>query len=301
MNDYEVVVIGSGITGMTAAIYLKRAGINVCIIEKAAPGGQLLKVSSIENYPGFIDISGPDLAANIYEQIRKLEIPYIFGEVIKIEQGKVILKTKEIKCQGIIIAAGRKPLKLGVENEEKLIGKGISYCVLCDGSLYKDQVVTLVGGGNSTLEEAQYLSKICKKVIILRRGDKLTGDKMLIKEIENISNIKILYNVSVEKFNIKNEILHEIVINEKGKTKKLKAAACFIFVGYGPATEIFKDLNITNDRGYIEVNNKMETKIPYIYACGDIIKKSLFQLVTCVSEGATAATSYIRSDKSLFK
>lgn len=297
MDHYEVVVIGSGIAGMTAAIYLKRAGVNVCLVEKYAPGGQLLSISSIENYPGFTDISGPDLATNIYEQVKMLEIPYIFDEVIKIEDKKVTLKKKTITCKAIIIATGRKPLKLGAPNEEELIGKGISYCAYCDGTLYKNKEVALVGGGNSTLEEALYLAKICKKVTILRRGNKLVGEKILVEEVEKTKNIKILYQTVVEKFLAKDGILDGIILNSKEKTKKIKVAACFIFIGFGPATDIFKDLGITNERGYIEVNNKMETQIPFIYACGDVINKSLFQLVTCVSEGATAATSYIRSDK----
>ncbi len=297
MDNYEVVVIGSGIAGMTAAIYLKRAGLNVCLVEKYAPGGQLLSISSIENYPGFTDISGPDLATNIYEQVKMLEIPYIFDEVIKIEDKKVTLKKKTITCKAIIIATGRKPLKLGAPNEEELIGKGISYCAYCDGTLYKNKEVALVGGGNSTLEEALYLAKICKKVTILRRGNKLVGEKILVEEVEQTKNIKILYQTVVEKFLAKDGILDGIILNCKEKTKKIKVAACFIFIGFGPATDVFKELGITNERGYIEVNNKMETKIPFIYACGDVINKSLFQLVTCVSEGATAATSYIRSDK----
>lgn len=297
MDHYEVVVIGSGIAGMTAAIYLKRAGVDVCLVEKYAPGGLLLKTSSIENYPGFSDITGPDLATNIYEQIKNLNIPYIFDEVIEVEDKKVTLKKQVIICKAIIIATGRKPLKLGLENEEELTGKGVSYCAYCDGTLYKGREVAVVGGGNSTLEEALYLAKICKKVIIIRRKDKLMSDKILIEEVEKTKNIKILYNTTVEKFIAKDNILNELVINSKDKSKKLKVAACFIFIGFGPATDIFKDLGITNERGYIEINNKMETKIPFIYACGDVVNKSLFQLVTCVSEGAIAATSYIRSDK----
>ena len=167
----NTVIIGSGIAGMTAAIYLKRANIDFIIIEKGAPGGQILRTSTIENYPGFNKIDGPEFAMNVYKQLNELNVNYIFDDVKEISNNneKILIKTQnsEIVCENIIIATGRNPRKIGLDNEDKYIGKGISYCALCDGNLYKDKNVAIIGGGNSAFEEALYLSKICKKVTLI--------------------------------------------------------------------------------------------------------------------------------------
>lgn len=295
--DYDVIVVGSGPAGITSAIYLKRANINVCIMEKSAPGGQLNKSSTIENYPGFEKITGPELAYNFYEQILKLDIPFINEEVIKIEDKtsyKIVETNKKTyTCKGIILALGRKPRSFDNENVSLLEGKGVSYCSLCDGPLFKNQDVSIIGGGNSALEEALYLSDICKSVTIINRRDVLRGDKMLVDKVLKKDNINILYNSEVVEFNKKDDFLESLTINTNGKLNKLDVKACFIFIGYVPATDFLSNLDILDEKGYIKTDKNLKTDIPFIYACGDTINKQVYQIVTATGEGAVSAISFI--------
>lgn len=295
--DYEVIVVGSGPAGITSAIYLKRANINVCIMEKSAPGGQLNKSSTIENYPGFEKITGPELAYNFYEQILKLDIPFINEEVIKIEDKtsyKIVETNKKTyTCKGIILALGRKPRSFDNKNVSLLEGKGVSYCSLCDGPLFKNQDVSIIGGGNSALEEALYLSDICKSVTIINRRDVLRGDKMLVDKVLKKDNINILYNSEVVEFNKKDDFLESLTINTNGKLNKLDVKACFIFIGYVPATDFLSNLDILDEKGYIKTDKNLKTDIPFIYACGDTINKQVYQIVTATGEGAVSAISFI--------
>lgn len=295
--DYEVIVVGSGPAGITSAIYLKRANINVCIMEKSAPGGQLNKSSTIENYPGFEKITGPELAYNFYEQILKLDIPFINEEVIKIEDKtsyKIVETNKKTyTCKGIILALGRKPRSFDNKNVSLLEGKGVSYCSLCDGPLFKNQDVSIIGGGNSALEEALYLADICKSVTIINRRDVLRGDKILVDKVLKKDNINILYNSEVVEFNKKDDFLESLTINTNGKLNKLDVKACFIFIGYVPATDFLSNLDILDEKGYIKTDKNLKTDIPFIYACGDTINKQVYQIVTATGEGAVSAISFI--------
>lgn len=295
--DYDVIVVGSGPAGITSAIYLKRANINVCVMEKSAPGGQLNKSSTIENYPGFEKITGPELAYNFYEQILKLDIPFINEEVIKIEDKtsyKIVETNKKTyTCKGIILALGRKPRSFDNENVSLLEGKGVSYCSLCDGPLFKNQDVSIIGGGNSALEESLYLSDICKSVTIINRRDVLRGDKILVDKVLKKDNINILYNSEVVEFNKQNDFLESLLINTNGKLNKLDVKACFIFIGYVPATDFLNNLDILDEKGYIKTDKNLKTDIPFIYACGDTINKEVYQIVTATGEGAVSAISFI--------
>lgn len=295
--DYEVIVVGSGPAGITSAIYLKRANINVCIMEKSAPGGQLNKSSTIENYPGFEKITGPELAYNFYEQILKLDIPFINEEVIKIEDKtsyKIVETNKKTyTCKGIILALGRKPRSFDNKNVSLLEGKGVSYCSLCDGPLFKNQDVSIIGGGNSALEESLYLADICKSVTIINRRDVLRGDKILVNKILNKKNINILYNSEVVEFNKKDDFLESLLIKTNDKLNKLEVKACFIFIGYVPATDFLSNLDILDEKGYIKTDKNLKTDIPFIYACGDTINKQVYQIVTATGEGAVSAISFI--------
>lgn len=295
--DYEVIVVGSGPAGITSAIYLKRANINVCVMEKSAPGGQLNKSSTIENYPGFEKITGPELAYNFYEQILKLDIPFINEEVIKIEDKtsyKIVETNKKTyTCKGIILALGRKPRSFDNKNVSLLEGKGVSYCSLCDGPLFKNQDVSIIGGGNSALEEALYLADICKSVTIINRRDVLRGDKMLVDKVLKKDNINILYNSEVVEFNKKDDFLESLTIKTNGKLNKLDVKACFIFIGYVPATDFLSNLDILDEKGYIKTDKNLKTDIPFIYACGDTINKQVYQIVTATGEGAVSAISFI--------
>lgn len=277
--DFDCVVVGSGIAGMTAAIYLKRSNVNVLILDNDAPGGLLNKISVIENYPGFDKISGPDLAYKIYEQVNKLGIEIRYGKVLDINDHIVKTDIEEISTNKVVIAIGRKARKLDNTNDIK----NISYCALCDGNLYKDKVVAIVGYSNSALEEAIYLSDICKKVIIIGRGTSFKGEDSLVDKIKQINNIEIHLECVIETLNKENELLTEIVTN-KGS---FKVDGMFVSIGYEPNINFLDSLNKEN--GYIVVDNKMKTNIDYIFACGDIIKKDIYQLTTAVGEATIAA------------
>ncbi len=300
-NIYDVAVIGAGPAGITAAIYLKRAELNCCIIEKEMPGGQINKSSVVENYPGFTEISGPDLAEKFYEQINNLDIKQIYKEVLEIENQKEykIIKFKNnefIKAKNIILAVGRSPKKLN-NNSDRLQGKGISFCSLCDGNLYKGEDVSIVGAGNSALEESLYLADICKTVTIINRSSSLKGDKILISRANKRSNIKVINNAQIKEFIDKDGILDSINIKVNDDIKNLKTKACFIFIGYEPATKFLKNLEILDEKGYIRVDEQKRTSIKGIYAAGDVVKKDAFQIVTATSDGALAAVSCIKDMK----
>lgn len=301
-NIYDSIIIGAGPAGITAAIYLKRAELNCCIIEKEIPGGQLNKTSTVENYPGFIEISGPDLASKFYEQINNLKIKQIFSEVIEIKNNEeyktVKLKNgQELKTKSIILALGRSPKKLESKNSNNLEGRGISFCSLCDGNLYKNEDVSIVGAGNSALEEALYLSNICKTVTIINRANDLRGDNILISKVKETKNIKVINNSEVKEFIEKDNILESVNIKINEEIENLKTKACFIFIGYEPATNFLKTLEILDEKGYIIVDEQKRTPIKGIYAAGDVVKKYAYQIVTATSDGALAAVSCIKDMK----
>lgn len=291
--DYNTVIIGSGVAGMTAALYLARANTSVCILEKEIPGGQIIRTSMIDNYPGLMGIEGPDLATNMYQQVMNLKVPYYYTEGIEIihHKGKKIVKTKdrEITCQNIIIATGRSPRKLGLPNEEKLTGRGISYCAICDGGLYRDKNVAVIGGGKSALEETIYLSKICSSVTLIHRRNEFRAEEELIEGVKSQPNVAILMNKTVTDFIEKDNKLFSIQIAEDNNTEEVKVDGCFEYIGQIPNTENFRNLDILDSDGYVEVDENYETRIQGIYAIGDCIKKDLYQIITACSDGAIVA------------
>lgn len=286
-NIYDSIIIGAGISGMTAAIYLKRYNLNVLIIEKEIPGGQISKASIIENYPGIEKIDGITLSTNLLKQIENLKLKLNYEEVkeIKEENNIKIVKTEknEYKTKSIIIATGRRPKSLNI-GEEKYIGKGLSYCATCDGMLYKDKNVIVVGGGNSALEESLYLSDICKKVTILNRSNKLKADEILVNKVQTKENIEILYNEEIRNIKEENDKIIGIITNNN---KEIICDGIFVYIGLTPNTEFLTEIQKENE--YILVNKNQETNIKGIYAVGDVTKKQLYQLVTAASDGAIAA------------
>lgn len=300
--DFDVVIVGSGVAGMTAAIYLKRSGISCCLLEREIPGGQINKSSSVKNYPGFLDISGPDLSNNIFNQVKELDVPYKYGNVLKIEirEDKKIVKTdlEEITTKNVIIATGRKSKKLDIPGEDKLIGKGVSYCALCDANFFKDEDVLVVGGANSALEESIYLSNICKSVTIIHRRDTLTADDIFLDKIKNIDNITMRYNCIPLKLNELDDRLVSVTINnEDDKEEEINVKGCFIYIGQVPANEVFKDILNFDKDGYIEVDEHKQTNVKGIYAAGDIVRKDAYQLLTAMSDGVIAAVNCIKDIK----
>ncbi len=297
-TDYDVIVIGMGPAGITSALYLKRANLNCLIIEKNTPGGLLNKTSTVENYPGIIQITGPDLAYKFYEQLNAQQIPQKFEEVKEIidnnDYKKVVTNKGEYTAKKVIIAIGREPKKLKNTNEERLEGKGISFCSLCDGTLYKNEEVSIIGGGNSALEEALYLSDICKKVTIINKSNSLKGDSILIDKVNDKENIEVINSSEVKEFHGKNDKLEYVTLKTDKEDKDLYVKACFIFIGYEPATKFLKNLDILDEKGYINVDEARRTKIKGIYAAGDIVKKEAYQIITASSDGAIAAVSCIK-------
>lgn len=296
--DTDVIIIGAGVAGMTAAIYLKRAGVNCILVEKAMPGGQINLSPRVENYPGLIDVSGTELTGNIFEQVKKYEIPFINSEVVDVDFSndikKVVLKNKTLTSSSIIIATGRRPRKLEIENASDLEGRGISYCAVCDGNFFSNKDVIVVGGGSSALEEAIYLSKICNKVTIINRGDALRAESYYLDKIKDIKNIEVLYNSKVIKLKEKEKVLSSVIIQSQSKTKEISTNGIFVCIGYQPNTEIFKGVEKTS-QGYIIVNGDYQTNIEGVYAVGDVIKKDIFQLTTAISDGTVAAINCIRN------
>ena len=296
---YDCIIIGAGIAGITSAIYLKRANKKILIIERDIPGGQINKTSQIDNYPGFMG-DGATLVSKMLEQLKKLDIKIQYGNVLDIidvgKIKKVKTENEEYETSTVIIATGRNPRKQNFENEDKLTGKGISYCASCDGYFYKNEDVVVQGGGSSALEESLLLSNIASSVTIVHRKDHFTAEQILIDEVNKKDNIKIKFNRTIKEVIEENEVLSAIKLDND---EIIKAKALFIYIGLVPASYFVSKLGIETDNDYIIVNGKMETNVKGIYACGDIIKKDLYQLVTAASEGATAAINVIKYIKEL--
>ena len=295
MQKRKVVIIGSGVAGMTCAIYLKRYDVDVLVIEKDAPGGQMLKSSVIENYPGFINIDGPSLSYKIYEQVNNLKVDYLFDEVVSVknEDGKKIVQTKhdKIESEYVVLATGRTSRTLNLDREKEFIGRGISFCALCDGNLYKDKDVVIIGGGNSALEEAIYLSNICNKVVIVHRKDKFTAEDSMIETISTLKNVEIKFKANVEKYNIIDDKIKSVILDTG---EEIKCDGIFIAIGYVPINDL---IDVDKENGYIIVDNNNETSIKNIYACGDAIKKNAYQISTAIGEATNVSYSIIKQIK----
>ena len=277
-----------GISGISAAIYAKRAGLNVLMLEGNAPGGTINKIAEINNYPGFKSISGPTLAENLFESINALNIPYKLEQVtdVILESTKTI-KTKNNVYQSkyLLIATGRTPKLLNIPDIEKYLGQGISTCALCDGPFYKGKDVALVGGGSSALSEALYLAKIVNKVYLIHRRSEFRGEDTLIKEVEAKNNIELILNEEVTSLITDNNTLVGVNL----KNRKLSISGLFIYIGSTPNTAFLENTHIKLDNGYIVVNENYETNIPGVYASGDCLKKEVYQIINGASEGALAA------------
>lgn len=289
-KTYDTVIIGAGIAGMTAAIYLKRSNLDILLIDKDAPGGQLNKISTIENYPGYLQITGPELSQKLFEQINNLNIEYHYGNAIEIiDKNEIkIVKTdqEEIKTKTIILALGRNPNKLNLKNEEKLLNRGISYCALCDGPLFKNKEVAVIGSGNSAVEESIYLSNICKKVTLIIRSNNFKAEETLIKQLKNKKNIEIKYNSVVNTIIEKNNKLEAIMLTNK---EIINIDGLFIYIGSTPNINFLEKLNLETEHSFIKVDKNMQTSIEGIYAVGDVIKKDVYQLTTATSDATVAA------------
>lgn len=287
---FDCIVIGAGIAGTTASIYLKRAGLKILLLEKKAIGGQIINTSEIENYPTILSTDGFTFSNHLKKQLEHLNIQIQYEEVIDIKNNEikeVITNKNTYFTKNIIIATGRIPRKLQIEHADQLLGKGISYCATCDGFFYKNKDVAVLGGGNSSLEAAIYLSRLCHQVTIINRSDKLRADQELIQEVNQLENVKIIYNENIQSLESQEGYLSKIILNNE----ELKVEGLFVYIGLVPTLPFISHLNLNLEDGYIKVDSKMKTNLVGIYACGDIIKKDLYQIITASSEGAIAASN----------
>ena len=287
------VIIGAGPAGMNAALYLKIGGIEPIIIESDVPGGEMLKTYKIENYLGYESIDGGELALKMSKQVKDLGVKIIRDKVVKVSSGnKFVIKCEnnEFVSDYVIVATGRIPRKLGLKNESELTGRGISYCAVCDGAFYKDKEVAIIGGGDSALTEALYLSDLCLKVYVLARKD-LRASDVLQNRVKNKDNIVILKNVEVSEI-LGNEKLSSILLNNGDR---LDVSGMFIAIGGKPDVSFLDGLGVELVNGYIKTNDRMESNIKGLYAAGDVRYKDFYQIITAASDGAIAALS-IRED-----
>ena len=285
---YDIIIIGMGISGITAGIYAKRSNKKVLLIDKGMPGGLLNNIDKVSNYPGVPEITGPDFAEILEKQVEHLDIPYVLEEVKSLELNeetkKVITENNTYEAKRVILAMGRKPKYLGLDNEKSLLGKGLSTCAVCDAFFYKNENIAIVGTGNSALQEALYLANIVGHIYIINRRDDFRGEEILVENIKKNPKIEIIYNANIESMNEENNKLSSITL-DNGTTLNV-----FIYVGYRPVTD-FIPKEILDENGYVKVNEKLETEINGVYAIGDIINKDTYQLVTAAADGARVITN----------
>jgi len=295
MDKFEVAVIGGGPAGLTAALYLLRARRKVLLVEKLSPGGQVLLTEKIENYPGFPEgITGFELADAFAAQVEKYEgLHKHFGEVKKIEVGDryhtLHLEESTVQVKALVVASGARWRKLGVPGEQELAGKGISYCAICDGNFFRDQVVACIGGGDTALEESLYISKIVKKIYLIHRRDKCRGTKIYQEKVLANPKIEVIWDSVVEEFKGQESLEKVVLKNVKnGNTSELEVSGAFIFIGVEPNSEFLPPEVKKDERGFVLTDSEMQTNIKGIYAAGDIRAKNCRQVSTAVGDGACA-------------
>lgn len=298
---YDVIICGSGPAGMSAALFLKRANLNIMIVEKGTPGGKLISTALIENYPGYIENTGIDLAMIMYRQCKNFKIPYVFSEVQKVEKvedNHFIIHTMngDYESKYVIWAAGTIAKLLNAKNEETFVGRGISYCAICDGSFHYNQDVVVIGGGNSALEESLYLAKICNYVTVITRGHKFRADESLLEKALKTKKISLITNHEAISFE-GDKLLDKVIIRDKetGQTKELIAKGAFIYIGFIPSSTILENFNVLNDDKYIIVDRNCETAVKGLYAAGDCIEKNIRQIATAVADGISCASAIIKT------
>lgn len=292
---YDIIIVGAGPAGLTAALYALRANKKVLVLESKSYGGQIVNASLVENYPALPNISGFDFATNLYNQVKDLNGEIKFEGVIRIEEDKTVITHKNsYKAKAIILATGAENRKLNIENEEKLVGNGVSYCATCDGNFYKNKTVAVNGGGNTALEDAIYLSNIAKKVYLIHRRDIFRGEEKYLSELKEKDNVEIIVNSTITKLNGENK-LESIEVKDNNDTKQtIEIDGLFIAIGQTPKNEIFSNIIELDEKGYIKSHDGVHTNCDKIYVAGDTRVKELRQLTTAVSDGSIAATIAIK-------
>jgi len=291
---HDVVIIGAGPAGMTAAVYASRANLDTVMLERGVPGGQMANTEDVENYPGYDFITGPELSSKMFEHAQKFGAQYKYGDIKSVEDhGEYkILKTssEEIKTKTVIIATGAEYKKIGVPGEDELAGRGVSYCAVCDGAFFKERELVVIGGGDSAVEEGVYLTKFASKVTIVHRRNELRAQKILQERAFKNEKIEFIWDTELQTINGDGKVKSVTLLDKNtGNTYDYDADGVFVYIGMKPLTQPFEDLGILNELNYIEANSEMETRVPGIFAAGDVIDKTLRQIVTATGDGSIAA------------
>lgn len=298
---YDIIIIGGGAAGMTAALYSLRSGKTVLLLEKESIGGQISKSPRVENFPSIKEITGTDFSDKLFEQISDLGAEFELENVIKVEKNNnifiVTTDYNNYEAKAIILATGVKHRHIGVEGEDELIGKGVSYCAVCDGAFYANEDVALIGDANTALQYAILLSNYCKKVYLCTLFDRFFGDDILVKKIKERENIEVIHNISLKEFKHDDALTGLVFENTIDKANlEINVKACFIAIGQIPENDAFNNLVEIDDKGYFVCNENLETKTEGVFVAGDCRSKKIRQLTTAVSDGAIAsvgAVSYI--------
>ncbi|MFQ3544873.1 thioredoxin-disulfide reductase [Halobacillus rhizosphaerae] len=294
---YDVIIAGAGPAGMTAAVYTSRANLDTLMLERGVPGGQMANTEDVENYPGYESILGPDLSNKMFEHAKKFGAEYAYGDIKEVIDGKeyktIIAGKKEYKARTIIITTGAQYKELGVPGERELGGRGVSYCAVCDGAFFRNKELVVVGGGDSAVEEGVYLTRFASKVTIVHRRDALRAQKILQDRAFDNDKIDFIWDTVVTSINEKDGKVGSVTLSNQRTNQEydFKTDGTFIYIGMIPLSKPFESLGITNEQGYIETDERMETKVPGVFAAGDIREKELRQIVTATGDGSIAAQS----------
>lgn len=296
---YDIIIVGAGPAGLTAAIYSRRADKKILVLEAKTYGGQIINTMDIENYPAESHISGYEFATKLYNQAKDLGAEIFFEKVVDIkDEGdikEVITTQNSYKTKTVIIATGAENRKLGIEKEQELTGRGVSYCATCDGAFYRGKTVAVVGGGNTALEDALYLTDVVKEVYLIHRRDSFRADSAIVNKLKEKDNINFVYNSNITKLNDTNSKLSSIeVTDNNGNKTEIEVSGLFVAVGRIPENQNFAKLIELDDFGYAVSEENCHTKAKGIFVAGDTRKKNLRQLVTATSDGAVAATEAVK-------
>ena len=292
---YDTIIIGAGPAGMTAALYAARSNLKVALLERGIPGGQMNNTADIENYPGYANISGPELAEKMFEPLENLGVEHLFGLVEKIEDRgnfkEIITEDERFEAKTVIIASGANHRHLGVPGEEDYNSRGVSYCAVCDGAFFRDEDLLVVGGGDSAVEEAIFLTRFAKSVTIVHRRDELRAQKVLQDRAFANEKIRFVWDSVVESIHGDERKVTGVTFKnvKTGETSQADFGGIFIYVGLDPVSEFAKDLGITDEAGWILTDHQMKTSVAGIYAVGDVRQKDLRQITTAVGDGAIAS------------
>lgn len=293
---YDVIIAGAGPAGMTAAVYTSRANMSTLMLERGIPGGQMANTEEIENYPGFGSILGPDLSTKMFEHAQQFGAEYAYGDIKEVRDEapykRVLAGDKEYLAKSVIIATGAEHRLLGAPGEKELSGRGVSYCAVCDGAFFRGKELVVVGGGDSAVEEAVFLTRFASKVTIIHRRDQFRAQKILQKRAMENEKISVIWDTQVKEIRGEGKVQSVILENVKtNEQSELATDGVFIYVGMDPLTDSVRGLGITNEAGYVLTDEKMNTKVKGVFAAGDVREKMLRQVVTATGDGSIAAQS----------